>query len=88
MSTHQSGRILKFLFLLPVSFHEHRDPSKVLEPEADKADDLRFRPGDIIVEKTAEHVMPSPRRGQQFSANKNRYLMTALQRLLNNLISD
>lgn len=64
-------------------FHEQRDPG-----EADQAEDLRFRPGDVRVGKKKRlHVMPSlPRR--QLSANKNRYLMTALQRLGVNLISD
>lgn len=77
-----------FVFLPPVSFHEHHDLSEVHKPEADKTDDLHFRPGDITVEKTAEHMMPLLRTRQQLSANKNRYLMTALQRLLVNLISD
>lgn len=46
-----------FLLPPPVSFHKHRDLSGGHEP--DKADDLHFGPGDIIVEKTAEHMMPS-----------------------------
>lgn len=61
--THRSGRILKFsTHFFFHSFHQHGDLSEVHEPEADKADDLHFCPGDITVEKTAAHVMPWLRR--------------------------